>query len=163
MPTEVPDVVKSVTVGKCAFCDDTVINRQLVYEYEDISVFYNMRKGVKAGTCFIILPKRHIEKVYGLTPSEVHNIGIVRKALVEVLKETHPECEVIIYTQDNPSTGQTVFHTHEQVVAIDPKTIALTWTMMSLYPNNVSNEEMLQIRREFSLKLQQKIKELEEL
>ena len=164
MPVEVPEVVKLATAAKCAFCDDAVIERQLVYEYQDVSVFYNMRKGAKAGACFLVLPKRHTEKVYGLEPSEIHTIGIVRKALVEVLKEIHPECEVIIYTQDDPAIGQTVFHSHEQVVAIDPKTIALTWTMMSLYPSgNVSSEEMLKVREEFGLKLERKIKEVVDL
>lgn len=160
MPLNVPEKIKSVTVEKCAFCDHTVIERQRIYEYGDISIFYNMRKSAKAGSNFLILPNRHVEKVYGLTDEEIRNIRIVRKALVTTLKETHPECEVIIYTQDDPSVGQTVFHSHEQVVAIDPKTIALTWTMMSLYPSgNVSSEEMLKIQEEFSLKLEQKIKE----
>lgn len=161
MPLQVPEVVKSVTVAKCAFCDNTVIERQLVHEYEDVNVFYNMRKGAKPGSCFLVLPKRHTEKVYGLNSSEIHNIYIVRKALAEVIKETHPGCEVIVYIQDDPAIGQTVFHSHEQVVAVDPKTMALTWTMMSLYPSgNVSDEEMVKVRQEFGAKLGQKIKEL---
>lgn len=164
MPIEVPEIINSVTTERCVFCDDAVINRQLVYEYEDVSVFYNMRKGAKAGACFLILPKSHTEKIYGLMPSEIYNIGIVRKALVEVLKECHPECEVIIYTQDDPAVGQTVFHLHEQVVAVDPETIALTWTMMSLYPaGNVSSEEMLHVREAFGLKIGQKINEVVDL
>lgn len=77
-----------------------------------------------------------------------------------MLKETHPECEVIIYTQDDPAIEQTVFHSHEQVVAVDPNTIAFNWTMMSLYPSgNVTDEEMANVRREFGLKLQNKIDE----
>lgn len=161
MPTQVPEVVNSVTVAKCPFCDDTVIARQLVHEYEDVNVFYNMRKGAKPGSCFLVLPKRHTEKVYGLNSSEIRNIGVIRKALAEVLKETHPGCEVIVYIQDDPSIGQTVFHSHEQVVAVDPKTIALTWTMMSLYPSgNVSDEEMRGVREEFGAKLGQKIQEI---
>ena len=158
MPTQVPSVIKSVPVKECAFCKNEVIDRQLVYRYQDVSVFYNMRKLAKPGSCFLILPNRHTEKVYGLTSSEIENIGLVRKALISVLKETHPECEVIIYTQDDPAVGQTVFHSHEQVVAVDPNTIAFNWTMMSLYPSgNVTNEEMATVRKEFGSKLQKKI------
>ncbi|MEN9654270.1 MAG: hypothetical protein RL235_382 [Chlamydiota bacterium] len=161
MPSQVPETVKPVTVTKCAFCEAVVIERQLVHEYEDVNVFYNMRKGAKPGSCFLVLPKRHTEKVYGLNSSEIHNIGVVRKALTEVIKEAHPGCEVIVYTQDDPAIGQTVFHSHEQVVAVDPKTMALTWTMMSLYPSgNVSDDEMLKVRKEFGAKLGQKIKEI---
>lgn len=164
MPTTVPSEVKSVTVEKCFFCDEGVKRNQLVYDYEGVTVFYNVRKGAQPGSSFLLLPKRHTQKVYGLSPDEVKNIYVVRKALVEVLKEVHPECEVVIYTQDDPSVGQTVFHSHEQIVAIDPKTIDLTWTMMCLYPTgNVSNEEMLQVRKEFGQKLQEKIEGVAEL
>jgi len=160
MPTAIPTVVQSATSAKCVFCDDDVSKRQLIYEYKDVSLFYNIRKGAKPGSCFLILPKRHTQKVHGLTSSEVLNIGIMRRALVQVLKETHPECEVVIYTQDDPSVGQTVFHSHEQVVAIDPKTIALTWTMASLhFAGNISDEERIKVLEEFHVKLEQKLKE----
>lgn len=160
MPNRVPETVTSICSAKCAFCDTAVIERQLVLEYENVNVFYNIRKGANPGSCFLISPKRHTEKVYGLNASEIHNIGLVRKALTEVLKETHAGHEVIVYTQDDPSIGQTVFHSHEQVIAVDRKTIALTWTMMCLYPNGtVSDEEMLKVRKEFGDKLREKMKE----
>lgn len=164
IPTKVPKTLKTIKVFKCPFCDSAVLNRQLVYEYKDVEVLYNIRKGAKPECSFLVLPKRHTEKVYGLSSEEIHNISIVRKALVEALKETHPGYEIIIYIQDDPAIGQTVFHSHEQVVALDPKTIALSWTLMSLYPSgNVSDEEMLQVREEFGHKMQQKIKKISEL
>lgn len=160
MPTEAPEAIKSITVDECQFCKDSVIERQHVYQYGEVEVFYNMRKSPKEGTSFLILPKRHVEKVYALTAQEINDLFIVRKALVEVLKDTHPDHEVVVYTQDDPAVGQTVFHSHEQIVAIDPKSIALTWTMMSLYPTGTfSPEEMLKVREEFDLKMQQKMKE----
>ena len=70
------------------------------------------------------------------------------------------EFEVIIYTQDDPSVGQTVFHSHEQVVAINPETASLAWTAMSLAPASVSPEEMARICKEFGLKLQRKMEEV---
>lgn len=158
MPTEIPDHVQSVTVEKCHFCDREVIQRQLVYEHESILVFYNLRKGAQAGTSFLLLPKRHTEKVYGLTYQEISQMALVRKALVDVLKEKHPSHEVIVYTQDDPSVGQSVFHSHEQIVAIDPQTIALAWTVMSLDPSvKVTEEEMQAVCAEFGSKLHQKI------
>ncbi|MEI6531488.1 MAG: HIT domain-containing protein [Chlamydiota bacterium] len=163
MPTEMPEVVKTVTVDKCFFCEDSVIARQLVYEYEGALVFYNMRKGAKPGSDFLILPKRHTDKVYGLTEEEIRTAGRLRKALVEVLREAHPECEVIIYSQDDPSVGQTVFHSHEQVVVIDPKTVAFMRTMLHFSAGNVSPEEMRSVCEEFGLKLHRKIKEHESM
>ncbi len=165
IPLEPPETVKSATATKCFFCDGAIAEYQTVYTHEDVSVFYNVRKGVKPGTNFLILPNRHTEKVYRVTPSEIDHMGLLRKALVEVLKETHPKWEVVIYTQDDPSVGQTVFHSHEQVVAIDPQTIALTWTVASLlYPagGNVSKEEMEEVKKEFGLKIGDKLRELAE-
>ena len=164
MPTEIPDSTKAIEVSKCPFCDPAILQKQLVYEHNDVKILYNIRKGAKPGCTFLVLPKRHSEKIYTLSSEEIHNISIVRKALVEVLKESHPNQEVVIYIQDDPAIGQTVFHSHEQVVSIDPETIALSWTLMSLYPSgNVSDEEMLQVREEFGLKMQKKIKEISEL
>jgi histidine triad (HIT) family protein len=164
MPTEISGPVKSIQVDTCLFCKPEVIARQLVYETDDIAVFYNMRKNPKPGCCFLILPKRHCEKIYDLTEEEIGHIAQVRRALVEVLKESRPDHEVIIYIQDDPATGQTVFHSHEQVIAIDPKTIGLTWTLLALYPSgNVSDEEMQKVSQEFRLKLEQKMKQAADL
>ena len=161
MPTELPEKVKTVTVAKCFFCDPAIIKKQLVFKYENVLVFYNIRKGAKPGCNFLILPIRHTQKVYGLTAEEIENIRVVRGALTEVLKEVHPECEVVVYIQDDPSIGQTVFHSHEQVVAIDPKTVSLTWTLMSLYPEgNVSYEEMEGVKEEFSERLWNKVHDI---
>jgi len=158
MPLHVPNETKTAAVARCFFCDSDVIQRQLVYEYENILVFYNIRKGAKEGSNFLVLPRRHTQGIYGLTLEEVNNIRIVKGALVEVLKEAHPGSEVITYVQDDPSVGQTVFHSHEQVVVVDPKSIHLTWTMLSLYPpGNVSKEEMEKVRDEFRIRMEEKL------
>lgn len=158
MPMEIPGEVHTVSVAKCFFCDDVVIKRQLVYEYENVRVFYNIRNMAKKECAFLILPKRHIEKVYKLSQEEINTMRIVRQALVEVLREVHPDHEVVVYTQDSSSVGQTVFHSHEQVVSIDPKTVALSWTLMSLHPNiSLSDEEMQKGCEKFSLLLESKL------
>jgi diadenosine tetraphosphate (Ap4A) HIT family hydrolase len=162
MTGEVPQTVTSTKSERCFFCDEGVIGRQLVYSYKDTFVFYNIRKGQKPGSCFLILPKGHTEKVYGLTPSEIQQISAVRKKLVEVLKEVHPESSIVTYTQDHPSVGQSIFHTHEQVIVFDPKTIAFSWILQSFHPpSNVSDEEMLAVRKEFKERLDQKFIEQE--
>lgn len=157
IPTEPCQPIKPIKVESCAFCDKA-LHTQLVFEQDDVAILYNMRKPAKDSACFLLMPKRHIEKVYGLNSSEIKNMRILRAALVEVLKETRPEYEVIVYTQDDPTVGQTVFHSHEQIIAVDPATIAIAWTLMSLYPNNaVSDEEMLKVKEEFGAKIKRKL------
>jgi diadenosine tetraphosphate (Ap4A) HIT family hydrolase len=138
---------KITSIEKCFFCDIEIIKRQLVYESKNIYVLYNSSKGPKVASRFLIIPKRHFQKVYDLDNNEIDDIYLIRKALVNVLNKIHPECNIVTYIQDDIAVGQSVFHSHEQVVAINPETIALKWTMFSLYPNinKVSNEEMKEV------------------
>ncbi len=79
MPTEIPDSTKAIEVSKCPFCDPAILQKQLVYEHNDVKILYNIRKGAKPGCTFLVLPKRHSEKIYTLSSEEIHNISIVRK------------------------------------------------------------------------------------
>ncbi len=155
MPLEIPEHLPEVNIPKCYFCDPKVLEKQTVFEHEGIVVLNNLKKGPKPGCTFLIFPKRHIEKVYGLLPEEIHQISIVRKALIEVLKEFHPGQDVVVFVQDHPSSGQTVFHTHEQVVSIDPAN-ALSWVSTYLSSSNISDEEMAQVTEEFGKKMMDK-------
>lgn len=92
--------------------------------------------------------------------SEIRNSYIVRKALVEVLKKVHSGSQVVVYIQDATSTGQTVIHEHEQVGAIDPKTVGLIWTAYLYGAGRVSPEEMKDVIKKFRDELEQKIKEM---
>lgn len=158
--------LKTRTVASCAFCREKVINRQKVFEYNDIYILYNFRKMPYPATSFLILPKRHTEKLYSLTQEEVKTIALLRKALFSVLKEKYPNFQLISYCQDAPSVGQTVPHTHEQIVSLDPQTIPLTWSLMSLAYNpqnvssGVSDEEMLEVTSSIGTLLRLKIEEL---
>lgn len=150
--------VETKTLTRCAFCNPEIIKKQRVFEYENVTVLYNVRKGPQVGSLFLILPKRHIEKVYGLHSEEIDNICFVRKALTDVLKESHPASEVVVFIQDDPSVGQSVLHSHEHVVVFDPETIVLSWTLISLDPRNVTDEEMSNVTQEVGKKLELKIK-----
>lgn len=157
MPTKLPDEIKTHAFSKCFFCQPEIIQKQLVYEYQNILVFYNIRKGAREGANFLILPRRHVQKVYGLTREEEENIRLVRGALVEVLKEKHPGWEVVIYVQDDPTIGQTVLHSHHQVVVVHPKVTPLAWTLMSLQRQLVSPEEMERVKQEYGRRLEAKL------
>ncbi|MCH9634422.1 MAG: hypothetical protein S4CHLAM7_11710 [Chlamydiae bacterium] len=158
---------KARQVFDCAFCRDQVINRQKVLEYKDAYVLYNFRKMPHAASSFLILPKEHLEKMYLLSDEKVHTLSLLKKALINVLKNKFPDFEVVVYNQDSPSVGQTVFHTHDQVVAIDPKKVPFYWSMMSLAynPNNVSGgvseDEMSTVTQEIGELLNAEVLRLE--
>lgn len=158
MPTHI-ETIKQIEVSKCPFCDLKNLEKQCIYENDQVYVLYNIRKGTEPATAFLILPKRHTEKIYGLNKAEIDAIATLRSALTEVLKQRHPGHEVVVYIQDSPSVGQTVFHSHEQIVAIDPKTVALSWMQMCLFPGVNSEEEIKLVQKEFSEALQKKLEE----
>ncbi len=158
--------LKTRSVVNCIFCRDAIISRQKVIEYKDIYVLYNVTKKPHAGSSFLILPKRHTEKAYTLTKEDVENIGILKKALIHVLKNKFPGFQVVVYKQDAPSVGQTVPHTHDHVVAIDQETFPLYWSLMTLAYNPdqvsvvVSEDEMLEVTQEFGQLLKLEIQRL---
>lgn len=158
LPSEIPLVADIVRVSECAFCNLDIIQKQRVCEYQSAQILYNIRKGEKPGCNFLALPKRHTEKVYGLTSSEILDLLVLSKALIRVLKKMHPTHEVVSYIQDDPSVGQTVFHQHIQIVSINPKTFCYSWTLQSLFPNGrVSDVEMEQVTLEFREKLKEEL------
>lgn len=152
----------------CAFCKESILNKQMVFEYNDVFVLYNFRKMPHEATSFLILPKRHVEQIYNLTNEEIETISFLQKALMLVLKDKFPNFDVILYNQGNLSVGQTVPHAHDQVVALDPKRAPLHWSMLCLaYKLNptggVTDEEMQKVTEEFSTLLAQKVQSLKEL
>lgn len=133
IPSVAPQEAQVKEIPECVFCNPNTLEKQKIVEWKGIYILYNLRKGPKEGTNFLILPKEHTPKVYGFTPQQIDSIFEVKQALIRVLRRLHPTHEVVIYTQDAASVGQTVAHSHDQVVSIDPKTIALTWTVQSLF------------------------------
>ncbi len=158
-----PDLVWQT--ASCAFCNPNILKKQTAFEYNDICVLYNFRKMPHEATSFLILPKRHTEQNYGLTNEEVQDIHLLQKALMQVLKEKFPDFDIILYNQGHFSVGQTVPHTHDQVVALDPKSAPFHWSMLALAykPNptgGISSEEMQKVTEEFSILLQEKVDQL---
>lgn len=158
IPKEVLDDVRSVEIQKCFFCDKAIIAKQCIFETEHAYLFYNMRQFAPNGDAFLILPKRHAERVAETNEHEREDIFKLRQALTKALLELRPDNQVLVYVQDNPATGQTVFHHHEQLVCFDPKTIAFSWTLLSLFPvANVSDIEMKNAQEKFGKLVKEKL------
>ncbi len=161
-------IYKTVNVAKCAFCNPETIEKQQVFEYKEMVILYNFRKMAYPGTSFLILPKRHIEKSYSLTDEEIKAGALLKRALTNALRAKYPDFDVYFYNQQGASVGQTVFHTHEQVVSLENKSAAFLWTMLSLSynPGNVSAgvslEEMKFITSEFRELIEGEIAKLEQ-
>lgn len=167
LPTDTSHVTYMTReLAKCAFCNPNIIQKQQAFEYNGMVILYNFRKMPYPGTSFLILPKRHLENHYSLTDEEVKTGALLKQALANALKAKYPEFEVCFYNQQGAAVGQSVFHTHEQVVSLDKASAGLHWLMLSLSynPNNlggVSAEEMQLITTEFKERISEEIAKLE--
>lgn len=115
----------------CTFCRDDVLDYQRVYEENGICILYNFVSPIEAGH-FLVIPTRHCERFERLTSQEGRTLHELEIALIAALEEEHGHSEVLLYTQNAPSVGQTVPHTHDkvQVVELLPHLInALRYTL----------------------------------
>lgn len=126
----------------CAFCRHEVLDYQRVYEESGICILYNHVSPIEAGH-FLVLPTRHCEQLEMLTAEECRTRHALEIALIAALEEEHGHGEVLLYTQNAPSVGQTISHTHDkvQVVKLIPHLVnVLRYTLGAF--ELVSAEEM---------------------
>lgn len=108
----------SLSQPTCAFCDKTVINRQKFYEDRFVIVMCTHQPIVSSH--FLIIPKRHVERLELLTQQElihVHQaIEKVRQASQSIF-ETYP---YFIHQKNGREVGQSVPHIHFHFIAKRP-------------------------------------------
>jgi histidine triad (HIT) family protein len=140
-PQKIPDQECSVLNHGCPFCESSVIDSQTVYETALSRIFYNFKPTIP-GAHFLIVPKRHLPTTDRLREDEVRDLHGIAQRLGKVLEEKTGRSDIKMYTQDGPSAGQTVGHTHMHMM-LTPQ--ALRHLFFSLnYQNEkpISAEEM---------------------
>lgn len=99
----------------CAFCDKQIVNRQKFYE-DDLVIALVTHKPI-IPSHFLVIPKRHVEKLEMLSPEEmtrIHQvIGRVNKASQQVF-HTSP---YLVHQKNGQEVGQSVPHVHFHVIA----------------------------------------------
>lgn len=94
----------------CAFCDESIVNRQKIYESLLIEVLYT-HKPITEGHCLII-PKRHIEQFDKLSEEEMIEIyQAIKKVNLAVSKTFHTSA-YLLAQKNGKEVGQTVPHVH---------------------------------------------------
>lgn len=116
------ETVKAVT-KKDFFCDEKVINKQLVFEGEEINVLYDHAPIAigKDKLHFLIMPKKHREIVTDVTPTEYLEAMQLTQKLIKYYKEKGI-ATAYIFDKNGYPAGQTVPHWHEHVVFTATKT-----------------------------------------
>lgn len=138
------------------FQDPLVLKKQKIISWNGMMLLYNYRSFGKARE-FLIVPERSVIKAEELTDKE-------RRARFEVIKAfqksieiyfNHENVKVHYMTQDGPSVGQTVPHTHIKVM-VNPDINFLLYALEFNYnlAKTVSDDEMIDIKSTFQKLMQ---------
>lgn len=117
------ETIQTIAQGKDAFCDQNVIDKQLVFEGKEIYVLYNYAPlALGEGKLhFLIIPKQHHSRFSDLTQTEYLESMQLAQKLVSFYKSKGYQT-AYLYDKTGAEAGQTVPHWHEHVVFTATKT-----------------------------------------
>ena len=99
----------------CAFCDPQIVNRQKFYEDDQVVALCTHKPIVPSH--FLIIPKRHIERLEMLSEEEtlaLHRVmDLVNRASTEVFQTS----SYLVHQKNGLEVGQSVPHVHFHLIA----------------------------------------------
>jgi diadenosine tetraphosphate (Ap4A) HIT family hydrolase len=115
--------IKKTVRENDAFCNQKVINKQLVFEGKEMYVLYNYAPIVlgKEKLHFLIVPKQHHSKFSDLTETEYLETMQLSQKLISFYKNRGYHT-AYLFDKTGAEAGQTVPHWHEHVVFTAKKT-----------------------------------------
>ncbi|MBA3723102.1 MAG: HIT family protein [Parachlamydiaceae bacterium] len=124
-PSQIKQIAstKDVAKKKDAFCQQKIIDSQLVFEGKEVNVLYNYAP-IALGNKklhFLIVPKQHREKFSDLTGSEYEEASRLSQKLVNFYT-TKGQHTTYLFNKTGRRAGQTVPHWHEHIVFTSSKT-----------------------------------------
>ena len=99
----------------CAFCNRQIINCQKFYE-DDLVIALCTHKPI-VPSHFLIIPKRHVEKLEMLSSEEVASIHRVIGKVNEASQKVFHTSPYFIHQKNGPEVGQSVPHVHFHFIA----------------------------------------------
>lgn len=102
--------LRTSPTSECAFCNTELLNRQKIYEDDQVLLLYTHRP-VLEGHCLII-PKRHIERFEELTDLEIQQIAQLIKKTNRIIGQTFHTSAYLVAQKNGREVGQSVDHVH---------------------------------------------------
>jgi len=100
----------------CIFCK--IMNGEIpshkIYENDHVLAFLDISQTTKGHT--LIVPKRHVQDVYGMTPEDMAHVYQAVPSLANALKETFQCSGLNLLNNNESAAGQTVFHYHVHLI-----------------------------------------------
>lgn len=141
----------------CPFCADEIMASQEIYKTSFSRVLYNFKPS-NPGLHFLILPLRHVRRSEKLIEAEIKDMHILTLLLIEIFKQMKDRFDVEILTQDGPSVGQTVAHTHTHVML---RPFALQYLLVKINFDrepSLTREQMAPVVQEIGTRLRELFK-----
>lgn len=103
------------TETPCAFCNKEIINRQKFYE-DDLVVALCTHKPI-VPSHFLVIPKRHIERLEMLSSEEIARIHQIIGKVNEASQRIFYTSPYFIHQKNGQEVGQSVPHVHFHFIA----------------------------------------------
>jgi diadenosine tetraphosphate (Ap4A) HIT family hydrolase len=110
------ETIENVAHNNDAFCNPEVIDRQQIYEGENVNVLYNYAP-IEKRQHFLLTSKQHRSAFSNLTEAEYLESMLLSRQLIE--KKNYPA--VYLFHKTGIEAGQTVDHFHEHLLFIATK------------------------------------------
>ena len=128
----------------CAFCNETVLESQKIYENEWVVALLSYKPIVEGHV--LIIPKRHVERFEMLLEEEVLQINHLIKQVHSVSQKKYDSFSYMLLQKNGREVGQSVPHVHfhyiPQKVNDSPNTIL--WNFLIDPLKRPMNQEQIQ-------------------
>ena len=108
----------SLSQPTCAFCDKTVINRQKFYEDRLVMVMCTHKPILSSH--FLIIPKRHVERLELLTQQELTHVHQAIEKVRQASQSIFGTSPYLIHQKNGREVGQSVPHVHFHFIGKRP-------------------------------------------
>jgi histidine triad (HIT) family protein len=125
----------SLPTGYCAFCDQSVLDRQTFYEDELVRALYTY-KPVMPGHCLVI-PKRHVERFESLTDEEITQMGQTLKKVNLAVAKVFDTSPYLLLQKNGVEVGQSVPHVHFHYIPRKTGDDSILKFLVKMYVENV--------------------------
>lgn len=149
-PTESEDL-KFEKKG-CPFCTEKILSSEKIAETPYSYALYNFKPVTPKGH-FLIFPKRHLSFSERLSKEEIEDMHALAVRVTKLFEE---KADIILYTQDGHSVGQSVAHTHMHLL-LAPSPLRFFFCQLNYNQEKpVTREEMQSVVQDFSERLSKK-------
>ena len=111
-------LVFSYLSADCPFCNEELLNRQKFYEDDLVIALYTHEPVLPSH--FLIIPKRHVERLDNLSDAEMIQIFHTIKQVNQAAQKVFGTSAYLIHQKNGHEAGQTVPHVHFHLISKQP-------------------------------------------